>query len=147
IDTFGTSRKMAGSAGIAQLVEHDLAKVGVASSSLVSRSRSRRTPACRGSSFWEQSKVHPAGWQSGYAADCKSAYAGSIPTPASMKKDAPPRAGRFFHGGLTCGSGASRDRACPGAPSQINKNVDAVNKNAYSPPSPAQGCEVDEHSC
>src|SRR5690606_32368348 len=29
---------MAGSAGIAQLVEHDLAKVGVASSSLVSRS-------------------------------------------------------------------------------------------------------------
>src|SRR5690606_2201972 len=92
-------------------------------------------------------KSPPAGWQSGYAADCKSAYAGSIPTPASMKKDAPPRAGRFFHGGLTCGSGASRDRACPGAPSQINKNVDAVNKNAYSPPSPAQGCEVDEHSC
>jgi hypothetical protein len=24
-----------------------------------------------------------AGWQSGHAADCKSAYAGSIPTPAS----------------------------------------------------------------
>ena len=30
-----------GKAGIAQLVEHDLAKVGVASSSLVSRSKSR----------------------------------------------------------------------------------------------------------
>ena len=50
-------------AGIAQLVEHNLAKVGVASSSLVSRSM--------------------AGWQSGYAADCKSVDAGSIPTPAS----------------------------------------------------------------
>ncbi len=24
-----------------------------------------------------------AGWQSGYAADCNSVYAGSIPTPAS----------------------------------------------------------------
>lgn len=27
-----------------------------------------------------------AGWQSGYAADCKSVYAGSIPTPASIDK-------------------------------------------------------------
>jgi hypothetical protein len=26
---------------------------------------------------------HPAGWQSGYAAACKAAYAGSIPTSAS----------------------------------------------------------------
>src|SRR5690606_17084163 len=26
----------------------------------------------------------PAWWQSGYAADCKSAYAGSIPTQASI---------------------------------------------------------------
>ena len=25
-----------------------------------------------------------AGWQSGYAADCNSVYAGSIPTPASI---------------------------------------------------------------
>ena len=31
-------------AGIAQLVEHNLAKVGVASSSLVSRSKERRSP-------------------------------------------------------------------------------------------------------
>ena len=30
-------------AGVAQLVEHDLAKVGVASSSLVSRSKSKST--------------------------------------------------------------------------------------------------------
>ena len=27
-----------------------------------------------------------AGWQSGYAEDCKSLYAGSIPTPASSLK-------------------------------------------------------------
>ena len=57
-------------AGIAQLVEHDLAKVGVASSNLVSRSRLLQ--------------ILMAGWQSGYAADCNSVYAGSIPTPASI---------------------------------------------------------------
>ena len=40
-----THVKMRGSdAGIAQLVEHDLAKVGVASSSLVSRSRFQTGP-------------------------------------------------------------------------------------------------------
>lgn len=55
-------------AGIAQLVEHNLAKVGVASSSLVSRSSLFL-------SLW-------AGWQSGYAAACKVVDAGSIPTPA-----------------------------------------------------------------
>ena len=27
----------------------------------------------------------PAGWQSGHAAACKAVYAGSIPTPASIK--------------------------------------------------------------
>jgi hypothetical protein len=26
----------------------------------------------------------PAGWQSGYAEDCKSSYSGSIPLPASI---------------------------------------------------------------
>ena len=62
-------------AGIAQLVEHDLAKVGVASSSLVSRSNS--------SFFCYSASEAKAGWQSGHAADCNSAYAGSIPTPAS----------------------------------------------------------------
>src|SRR5690606_1003487 len=72
---------MAGSAGIAQLVEHDLAKVGVASSSLVSRSSFNADP--------------PAGWQSGYAADCKSAYAGSIPTPASSFRSSPASSGAF----------------------------------------------------
>jgi hypothetical protein len=38
-------------AGIAQLVEHDLAKVGVASSSLVSRSSFCKASACRGFVF------------------------------------------------------------------------------------------------
>ena len=52
-------------AGIAQLVEHNLAKVGVASSSLVSRF-----------------VFYAAGWQSGYVAACKAAYAGSIPASA-----------------------------------------------------------------
>src|SRR5579883_915737 len=99
-------------AGIAQLVEHDLAKVGVASSSLVSRSISWRKighPAATFASRARQSRASladeienfirrhipvpdrrcetprqsPARWQSGHAADCKSAYAGSIPTLAS----------------------------------------------------------------
>src|SRR5690606_24066835 len=99
------------SAGIAQLVEHDLAKVGVASSSLVSRSKSgttvRRGATEQGPGFgvlffqeiascnssprrYACGARHPAGWQSGHAADCKSAYAGSIPTSASILK---PRSG------------------------------------------------------
>ncbi len=69
------SKDNGNSAGIAQLVEHDLAKVGVASSNLVSRSI---LP------LLEVVKVpYKAGWQSGYAADCNSVNAGSIPTPAS----------------------------------------------------------------
>ena len=47
------------------MVEHNLAKVGVASSSLVSRS-------C------------VAEWQSGYASACKAADTGSIPVSASI---------------------------------------------------------------
>lgn len=60
--------------------------------------RHRRRYAC------DQS---PAGWQSGYAADCKSAYAGSIPTsasnfgpctqgPALSELRSPAQAGLFF---------------------------------------------------
>ncbi len=48
-------------AGIAQLVERNLAKVEVAGSNPVSRSTSQ--------SGW---------WQSGHAVDCNSAHAGSI---------------------------------------------------------------------
>ncbi len=54
-------------AGIAQLVERNLAKVEVAGSRPVSRSKDSGL----------------ARWQSGDAADCKSVYAGSIPTRAS----------------------------------------------------------------
>lgn len=38
------------------------------------------------SRMWLNPIRHPAGWQSGYAADCKSAYAGSIPTSASRSR-------------------------------------------------------------
>ena len=58
-------------AGIAQLVERNLAKVEVAGSNPVSRS----TP-------------NKARWQSGHVVDCNSAYAGSIPARASI----PPQA-------------------------------------------------------
>jgi hypothetical protein len=65
-------------AGIAQLVERNLAKVEVASSSLVSRSSFLAWPrVCR--------SAHPASWRSGYAAVCKTAYAGSIPADASIR--------------------------------------------------------------
>ncbi len=53
------------------MVERNLAKVEVASSSLVSRSS------------FSRSAVSLARWQSGHAAACKAVYAGSIPTLAS----------------------------------------------------------------
>ena len=67
-------------AGIAQLVERNLAKVEVASSRLVSRSKYIKpfTPLKR-----LVLQVPKAEWQSGYAAACKAVYAGSIPTSAS----------------------------------------------------------------
>ena len=67
-------------AGIAQLVEHNLAKVGVASSNLVSRSKFQKTSV---TPRFFLVKAVKARWQSGYAADCNSVYAGSIPTRAS----------------------------------------------------------------
>ena len=97
--------RCASHAGIAQLVEHDLAKVGVASSSLVSRSRKADETSVRrgfvfyavrrarqeGASFRRRccvlSRASPsAWWQSGHAAACKAAYAGSIPTLASTSR-------------------------------------------------------------
>ncbi|GEM_PF-1996888 len=76
-------------AGIAQLVEHNLAKVGVASSSLVSRSKFSSLDffeafLCRD----RMGRLGPAliwaRWQSGHAAACKAVDAGSIPTLASI---------------------------------------------------------------
>jgi hypothetical protein len=64
-------------AGIAQLVERNLAKVEVAGSNPVSRSN------LQAGIYKQESTISEARWQSGYAADCKSVNAGSIPTRAS----------------------------------------------------------------
>ena len=92
------------------MVEHDLAKVGVASSSLVSRSRfNSETSGNRGFVFLRmrlrqdgarprhqegsrESAIRMARWQSGHAAACKAVYAGSIPTLASIRHPRAPRA-------------------------------------------------------
>ena len=70
--------------GNSSAVEHNLAKVGVASSNLVSRSN--YLPRFLAEAFFcgvTSQKKFEAGWQSGYAAACKAVDAGSIPTPAS----------------------------------------------------------------
>ena len=68
-------------AGIAQLVERNLAKVEVASSRLVSRSKFKKGKRWR---FPFLQLVYTAAqWQSGHAADCKSVHPGSIPSCAS----------------------------------------------------------------
>ena len=75
-------------AGIAQLVEHNLAKVGVASSNLVSRSKQLvPEPRLLAGVFalgTSHVSVSMAGWQSGYAAACKAVDGGSIPPSASI---------------------------------------------------------------
>ena len=75
-------------AGIAQLVEHNLAKVGVASSNLVSRSKfcgSNGITSVREAGVFYFASKHLATWQSGYAADCKSVDLGSTPGVASIQ--------------------------------------------------------------
>ena len=79
------------SAGIAQLVEHNLAKVGVASSNLVSRSIFNRViaPENQAGVFYRQGTglhIVMAEWQSGYAAACKAVDLGSIPGSASISQ-------------------------------------------------------------
>ena len=81
------------SAGVAQLVERNLAKVEVESSRLFSRSKSLGESCCfppfslrpppRRSGAVSQDKSFAARWQSGYAAACKAVYLGSIPGRAS----------------------------------------------------------------
>ena len=65
-----------------------LAKVGVASSNLVSRSKFGRsngiTSARKAGVFYFINK-YLATWQSGYAADCKSVDLGSTPGVASIQ--------------------------------------------------------------
>ena len=72
-------------AGVAQLVERNLAKVEVASSSLVSRSTHKKGS---GASLFNLtvSSIPLAGWQSGYVAACKAVNPGSIPGLASRLK-------------------------------------------------------------
>ena len=43
-----------------------------------------------------------AGWQSGYAADCNSVYAGSIPTPASISEVKPSQLARVGEANAVC---------------------------------------------
>ena len=123
-------------AGIAQLVEHHVANVNVASSSLVSRSK--YIPLSRGNP-WIKSEAGPcgcllipssasgysfskgitlAGWQSGYAAACKAADAGSIPTPASIFLLSRPGGGIGRHKGLKIPRGKLRAGSSP-APGTI----------------------------
>jgi hypothetical protein len=73
------------------VVEHDLAKVGVASSSLVSRSSFSAALVASAPGLFGLKRqwraIPQAGWQSGHAAACKAVYAGSIPTPASISRN------------------------------------------------------------
>ena len=78
-------------AGIAQLVERNLAKVEVASSTSFPApdilGESMAFPLVPGSGFPETGQVVIPGmarWQSGYAAACKAIYIGSIPVRASV---------------------------------------------------------------
>ena len=70
------------SAGVAQLVERNLAKVEVESSRLFSRSKFLGESFCF-PPFSFRFKSFAARWQSGYAAACKAVYLGSIPGRAS----------------------------------------------------------------
>ncbi len=66
-------------ADVAQLVEHHLAKVDVASSNLVVRSQDTvmaKVP---------RNLAYTVGWPRGEAAACKAVYTGSNPVPTSVK--------------------------------------------------------------
>jgi len=66
-------------ADVAQLVEHHLAKVDVASSNLVVRSQDTVTARFPGI------LAYTVGWPRGEAAACKAVYTGSNPVPTSVK--------------------------------------------------------------
>ena len=66
-------------ADVAQLVEHHLAKVDVASSNLVVRSQDTVTARFPGTD------AYTVGWPRGEAAACKAVYTGSNPVPTSVK--------------------------------------------------------------
>jgi hypothetical protein len=71
-----------GNADVAQLVEHHLAKVDVASSNLVVRSQDTVTAK----TFRVTGILaNTVGWPRGEAAACKAVYTGSNPVPTSVK--------------------------------------------------------------
>ena len=89
--TFGVTllKSRSHQSGNSSVVEHNLAKVGVASSNLVSRSKNwHRTGLLALVRLRLQGNVpislQKAGWQSGHAAACKAVYVGSIPALASI---------------------------------------------------------------
>ena len=72
-------KKHPNNADVAQLVEHHLAKVDVASSNLVVRSQDTVTATVL------RNPVYTVGWPRGEAAACKAVYTGSNPVPTSVK--------------------------------------------------------------
>ena len=95
---------------MAQLVEHNLAKVGVAGSSPVVRSI-----ACIGPVFESALFIPTAKWPSGKAEACKAFTPGSNPGFASRPPRGPPEGGPLFvHGTRACAAGRGRG-AFPGA--------------------------------
>ena len=78
-------------ADMAQLVEHNLAKVGVAGSSPVVRSI-----ACKEPVFYNRLFSYSATWPSGKAEACKAFTPGSNPGVASRDTDRAPAAGPFL---------------------------------------------------
>ena len=66
-------------ADVAQLVEHHLAKVDVASSNLVVRSQGTVKASI------PRNPAYTVGWPRGEAAACKAVYTGSNPVPTSVK--------------------------------------------------------------
>ena len=78
----GPGRKQA---DVAQLVERNLAKVEVASSSLVVRSQRSFHRSFHG-------RTSTVGWPRGEATDCKSVYTGSNPVPTSTHHNSRSRA-------------------------------------------------------
>ena len=66
-------------ADVAQLVEHHLAKVDVASSNLVVRSQDTVKAKI------PRNLAYTVGWPRGEAAACKAVYTGSNPVPTSVK--------------------------------------------------------------
>ena len=79
---------------MAQLVEHNLAKVGVAGSSPVFRSMLSQEPASQSALLLKARGM--ATWPSGKAEACKAFITGSIPVVASSKRKGPGNPGPCF---------------------------------------------------